>query len=287
MVQQGKGARLGIIAGNGTMPATVAEAACEAGRPVHVIAIQGAARPEIEAHPHTWVSFGEIGRVLKILKNEGCDDLVIIGGVQRPKLDELRFDFGALRNLPAILRLLAGGDNSILSGVVEFFEKKGFRVIGAHDIAPDLLATLGPMGKKRPSAQDQTDIGIGIRVIQALGDLDVGQAAVVARELVLAVEAVEGTDALLERCQKLTHRTGGRRGARAGVLVKCAKPGQERRVDLPAIGPKTVSSAAEAGLTGIALVAGDVLVAERQEVISEADARGLFVVGVEASAATS
>ena len=287
MAQQGNGARLGIIAGNGTMPMTVAEAAGEAGRPVHVIAIQGAARPEIEAHPHTWVSFGEIGRVLKILKSEGCSDLVIIGGVQRPKLDELRFDFGALRNLPAILRLLAGGDNSILSGVVEFFEQKGFRVIGAHDIAPDLLATMGPMGKRRPSAQDEADIAIGIRVIQALGDLDVGQAAVVARELVLAVEAVEGTDALLERCKQLTHRTGGRRGARAGVLVKCAKPGQERRIDLPAIGPKTVHSAAEAGLNGIALVAGDVLVAERPEVISEADARGLFVVGVEAPGTAS
>ena len=284
MAAQGKDAKIGIIAGNGTMPMTVAQAAVAAGRPVYAVAIQGAARQGIEEYPHTWVNFGEIGRVLKLLKREGCDDIVIIGGVQRPKLDELRFDFGALRNLPAILRCLVGGDNSILSGVVEFFEKKGFRVIGAHDIAPELLAAAGPLGKYRPSRRDQADIDIGIQVIQALGALDVGQAAVVAREHVLAVEAIEGTDALLERCGQLTHRTGGRRGARAGVLVKCAKPGQERRVDLPAIGPETVRRAAEAGLTGIALAAGDVLVAERADVISQADRDGLFVVGVEVSA---
>lgn len=284
MAAQGKDAKLGIIAGNGTMPMTVAQAAVAAGRPVYAVAIQGAARQGIEEYPHTWVNFGEIGRVLKLLKREGCEDIVIIGGVQRPKLDELRFDFGALRNLPAILRCLVGGDNSILSGVVEFFEKKGFRVIGAHDIAPELLAAAGPLGRHRPSRRDQTDIDIGIQVIQALGALDVGQAAVVAREHVLAVEAIEGTDALLERCGQLTHRTGGRRGARAGVLVKCAKPGQERRVDLPAIGPETVRRAAEAGLTGIALAAGEVLVAERSDVISQADRDGLFVVGVEVSA---
>ena len=275
MAAQGKGAKLGIIAGNGTMPMTVAQAAIAAGRPVYAVAIQGAARQGIEEYPHTWVNFGEIGRVLKLLKREGCEDIVIIGGVQRPKLDELRFDFGALRNLPAILRCLVGGDNSILSGVVEFFEKKGFRVIGAHDIAPELLAAAGPLGKHRPSRRDQTDIDIGIQVIEALGALDVGQAAVVAREHVLAVEAIEGTDALLERCGQLTHRTGGRRGA---------KPGQERRVDLPAIGPETGRRAAEAGLTGIALAAGEVLVAERADVISQADRDGLFVVGVEVSA---
>ena len=280
MADTSKSVRIGIIAGSGVMPISVANAAHAAGRPVHLIALEGAACQGVEAFPHTWVNIGEIGRILKILKKEQCDELVIIGGVRRPKMDDLRLDLGTLANLPALLSALVGGDNSVLSGIVEFFEKKGFHVVGAHDIAPDLLASDGPLSRKLPNKQDTADIAMAIDLIAAMGRFDVGQAAVVAHGHVLAVEAAEGTDALLERCASVKRWTPKRGKSRSGVLVKCAKPGQERRVDLPAIGPETVRRAREAHLNGIAIATGDVLIAERAGVIEEADKLGLFVVGV-------
>ena len=280
MAETAKSARIGIIAGSGMMPISVAEAARAAGRPVHLIALEDAAGPEVEAFPHTWVNIGEIGRTLKVLKKEQCKDLVIIGGVRRPKMGDLRMDFGALTNLPVLMSALVGGDNSVLSSIVEFFEKKGFCVVGAHDIAPELLASDGPLGRERPDNQDKADIDMAIDLIEAMGRFDVGQAVVVARGHVLAVEAAEGTDALLERCASIKRWNPERDDDRSGVLIKCAKPGQERRVDLPAIGPETIRRAREAQLNGIAIASGDVLIAERADVIAQADKSGLFVVGV-------
>jgi len=280
-----KSSCLGIIAGAGTMPLAVAEAARAAGRSVHVIAIEGAAEETVETYPHTWVNFGEIGLMLKALKKQNCGELVIIGGVRRPKLNDLRIDVGALANLPAILSALVGGDNSVLSGIVEFFESKGFHVVGAEEIAPGLIAGAGPLGKRRPSKQDLADIALAADLIKAMGRFDVGQAVVVSRGHVLAVEAAEGTDALLGRCKSVKRWTPKRGDGRSGVLVKCAKPGQERRVDLPAIGPETVRRSQEARLNGIAVAAADVLIADRKAVIGVANELGLFVYGVDPSTA--
>ena len=281
MAERANPSPLGIIAGSGAMPLAVATAARSVGRPVHLIAIKGTAEPGVESYPHTWVNLGQIGRMLRTLTQNGCRDLVIIGGVRRPKLEDLRLDWGTLANLPKILRSLVGGDNSVLSGIVEFFEGKGFHVMGAHEIAPDLVAQAGPLGRRKPAKQDLADIAMAVDLINTMGKFDVGQAVVVARGHVLAVEAAEGTDALLERCQtvKKWSPTGSR--SRAGVLVKCAKPGQERRVDLPAVGPQTIQLAADANLKGIAIAAGDVLIAERAETIAAADRLGLFVYGVD------
>ncbi len=287
MATTSKGARLGIIAGGGAMPIAVAQAARNAGRSVHMIAIEEAAGDDVGIWPHTWVKFGEIGRVLKILHQEGCEELVIIGGVRRPKLNDMRIDLGAIANLPAILSALVGGDNSVLSGFVDFFEKKGFRVVGAHEIAPELLASPGVLGRRKPRKQDTRDIALAAELIEAMGRYDVGQAVVVARGHVLAVEAAEGTDAMLERCQDLKKWTPKINDGRSGVLVKCAKPGQERRVDLPAIGPETVRWVYEARLNGIAVAAGDVLIAERDQLVKEADKKGLFVFGIELNDAPS
>ena len=275
---------LGIIAGGGTMPVAVATAARAAGRPVHVIAIEGAAADVIEPYPHTWVNFGQIGLLLKVLKRQNCQDVVIIGGVRRPKLADLRIDMGGIANAPSILRKLVGGDNSVLSGIVEFFEDKGFHVMGAHEIAPELVAQSGALGRRKPSKQDMVDINMAAELIEAMGKFDVGQAVVVARGHVLAVEAAEGTDALLERCQtvKKWSLRGGK--SQSGVLIKCAKPGQERRVDLPAIGPDTVRLARAANLRGIAIAAGDVLIAEREETIAEANRLGVFIYGIDPKA---
>jgi UDP-2,3-diacylglucosamine hydrolase len=270
---------LGIIAGRGPLPCVLAEAASARGLPLHIIGIRGEAREEIERFPHTWIKWGEIGKMFAALDKNGCGDLVIIGGVSRPDLANVRLDLGALKTLPFLLSLGKGGDDHVLSRIVRFFEDKGYRVHGAGDVAPNLLAGAGTLGGKAPSADDKADIAMGFKVVGALGRLDVGQAAVVVKGHVLAVEAAEGTDAMLARCAELRQSGRTRRHARAGVLVKAPKPGQEERVDLPTIGPETVRKAAAAGLAGIALAAGQVLMAERAATIEAANQNGLFLVG--------
>jgi UDP-2,3-diacylglucosamine hydrolase len=218
--------------------------------------------------------------MFRALDNNGCEDIVIIGGVNRPDFSNVRLDLGAIKTLPFILTLGKGGDDHVLSRVVRFFEQKGYRVHGAGDVAPQLLAGEGVLGRKTPSAEDNADIELALRVVGALGRLDVGQAAVVAKGYVLAVEAAEGTDAMLARCAELRASGKAGRRSRAGVLVKVPKPGQEERVDLPTIGPETVAKAASAGLAGVAIAAGRVLMAERDATIAAADEHGLFLLGV-------
>lgn len=272
---------LSIIAGGGVIPLSVAEAARARGRPLHIFGLTGAADPGIEKFPHDWINFGHIGKILSVAKTKNCTDVVIVGAVRRPQLKDLRFDFGGILNLPRLFGWTVGGDNSVLTGIIGFFESKGLRVIGAHEVAPDLIAGKAVFTKKKPGKTDYADIAIGLRVINALGALDVGQAAVVSHKYVLAVEAAEGTDMMLARCGNLNKwgKTAGRR--RSGVLVKCAKPGQERRIDLPAVGPETVRAAADAGLAGIAIAANDVLIVSREEFIQAADEMGLFVIGID------
>lgn len=277
---------LGILAGRGSLPVHVAKAAAAAGRPVHIVALKGMASEEVESFPHTWASIGQIGRMLTTFGKTGCRDIVIIGGATRPNFSELRVDLGTLVNLPTLLTARTGGDDNLLTRVIAFFEGKGLHVVGAHEIAPDLLAPMGALGKYEPTPEDLEDIETGLAVSMALGAHDVGQAVVVSRGHVLAVEAAEGTDAMLERCVGLKKWGIGRRKPRAGVLVKSAKPGQDRRIDLPSIGPETVRRAVDAHLAGIAVVAGDVLIAEREEVIRLANQNRLFVAGVPSRAAS-
>jgi DUF1009 family protein len=257
----------------------VADAAAARGLPLHIVGISGEASRAIELYPHTWVKWGEVGKLFTALDKHGCRDLVIIGAVTRPDLAHVKFDFGAIRNLPFLVSLGMGGDDHVLSGIVRFLEGKGYRVHGADDVAPELSAAEGVLGKLAPSADDRADVALGFEVVRALGALDVGQAAVVAKGYVVAVEAAEGTDAMLERCAEL-RRTGRARGrGLAGVLVKAPKPGQEERVDLPTIGPETVGRAAAARLAGIAIAAGQVLMVERAATIEAADLHGLFLLG--------
>lgn len=270
---------LGIIAGQGPLPRVLAEMAVAQGVPVHIVAIRGEAHEAVESFSHTWIKWGEIGKLFAALESNGCKDLVIIGGVNRPDFGNVRLDMGAIKTLPFLLSLAKGGDDHVLSRVVRFFEEKGYRVHGAGDVAPELLAQEGKLSTKAPSAEDVSDIEFAFNVVRALGRLDVGQCAVVARGRVLAVEAAEGTDAMLERCAEL-RRVGRTWGTRpAGVLVKAPKPGQEERVDMPTIGPKTVRLAAAAGLSGIAMAAGHVLMAERDATIKAANESKLFLFG--------
>ena len=267
---------LGVVACGGAMPLTVAEAARRQGRRVHVVAVAGLADPRIAAFPHDWVRLGQIGGLLGALKRAGCEEIVIIGSLRRPNIWKSGIDLGFIRHLPTILSMTRGGDDAILSRVVRFFETEGFKVRGAHEIAPALAAPQGPLGGLAPSADELQDIARGFALLRALAPFDVGQSVVVGRGHVLAVEAAEGTDAMLKRCGELRQWGGTRR---AGVLVKSPKDGQEMRIDMPVIGARTVEMVAKAGLAGIAVASGKVMIAEQAEMIALADRHGLFVIG--------
>ena len=277
---------LAVICGGGALPFAVADAVGKRGRRVVLFAIRGWADPQrVAAYSHHWASFGQFGWFCRVAQREGCRDVVLIGSVVRPAIWKIRPDFKTLRLLPRIVGLLRGGDNRLLKGVAVIFEEHGFRLVGAHEIAPDILMPEGLLGRERPTAGDQADIATALALLEATSPFDVGQAVVVADTRVLAIEAAEGTDRMLARIAEL--RQGGRiADARRGVLVKAAKRGQDRRVDLPSIGPRTVEGAARAGLAGIAVVSGSTIIAEAGLTGAAADRERLFVIGVRDELAT-
>lgn len=266
--------RLGIIAGAGDLPFLLVAACREQGRDYFVLGLRGHADPErIAEHPHDWIRVGSVGKGLDLLRRAGVEELVMAGHVRRPSLAELRPDARAAA-LAGRLGFARIGDDALLKGVIGELEREGFRLVGVDDVLGSLIGPEGVLGAHGPDDQASSDIRRGIAVARAVGALDVGQGAVVQEGIVLAVEAVEGTDAMLARCAALAREGPG------GVLVKVAKPGQERRADLPTIGSATVANAAEAGLRGIAYHAGASILVGREATIAEADRRGLFVVGV-------
>lgn len=268
---------LGIIAGSGGLPGRVIGSCRAAGREVFVLALEGEADPTALADvPHAWCRIGGAATGLDVLRAHGVGELVLVGGVRRPSLAALRPDWRAAKFL-ARVGYRALGDDGLLSAVVKELEREGFRIVGPDQLLGEAELPEGPLGRHRPDADALADIAHGIRLARAIGALDIGQAVVVQQGLVLGVEAIEGTDGLLRRC------AGLRRDGPGGVLVKTEKPGQEKRADRPTIGPRTVSLAAESGLSGIAAQAGATLIVDRAEVIRLADAAGLFVVGVRPS----
>jgi len=274
------GNTLGIIAGSGNLPLAVARTAQSAGRKVFVLALEGMANPdEVSPFPHGWASLGEVGKAIKLLKEAGCSELTMAGKVPRPEFSKLKLDTRGALALPRVIAAAMKGDDALHRTIMLIFEKEGMRVIGPAEAARDLLAPEGALGVHQPGKDDDADIVHGIRVALALGALDVGQAAVVCQGFVLAVEAAEGTDAMLTRVPLLPEAVRGTPQARRGVLVKAAKPHQERRMDLPAIGVRTVELIAESGLRGVAIEAGGALIVERAAVVSAADRLGVFVYG--------
>jgi DUF1009 family protein len=268
---------LGIIAGSGDLPRFLIEACRGAGRAVYVVALEGETDPQVVTGvPHAWCRIGAGAALLGALHTNGVRELVLAGGVKRPSLAALRPDWRAAKFI-ARVGYRALGDDGLLSAVVAELEREGFSVIGAHEVLDTAALLEGPLGNCRPDADASADIEQGFRLARAIGALDLGQAVVIQQGLVLGVEAIEGTDALIRRCAAL------RRSGPGGVLVKAEKPGQERRADRPTIGPQTVAVAAEGGLRGIAAEARATLVLDRDEVIRAADAAGLFVVGIRAS----
>lgn len=267
-------AKLGILAGSGELPLRVIEACRSADRPVFVLAFEDSCNETtVENVPHEWVRLGAAATAFRLLRENGVEELVMAGGVKRPSLKALRPDWRAMRFLARLgMRAFANfGDDALLRAVIAEVESEGFRIVGVDDILAELLAPAGVLGRHHPDKAAEADIRAGFAAARAHGARDLGQAVVVRGGEVFGVEDAAGTDALIRRC-------GGR--AAGGVLVKTAKPGQERRADLPAIGPGTVTAAAEAGLRGIAVEAGAALVLGRGALIEAADRAGIFVVGI-------
>lgn len=269
--------KLGVLAGGGMLPAAVAEAAKAQGRDVFVLAFEGQTDPAaVAGREHAWIRLGQAGEGFRLLRAAGVGEVCMIGPMRRPSLSELRPDWRAAQAL-ARIGARAFGDDGLLSGVVRELEAEGFAVVGADEILGGLRAREGAYGRRLPGEADLADIARAVEVLHALGACDVGQAVIVERGVVLGIEAAEGTDALVARCALL------RREAAGGVLVKLAKPRQERRVDLPTIGVATVEAVAGGGFAGLAVEAGRSLVVDAQGVAAAADRRGVFVIGITAT----
>lgn len=269
---------IGILAGNGSLPGEIARAITAGGGAVQIVAIDSAVDDDLSAFPLVHLGLGKIGAILAAFRSAGVEELVIVGGVSRPDLAKIRPDWGLVANLPRVVRLVfSGGDDGVLRVVVRFFESKGFTIVSPADLVPSLTVPAGSLTAATPTPDDIADILLGSSVVKALGTYDIGQAVIVCDGELLAIEAAEGTDRMLARVAASNHRSDGT-GPR-GVLVKRPKPGQEMRIDLPAIGPATVTRVAEAGLSGIAVLAGQALAAQRPQLLANARAANVFVYG--------
>lgn len=277
--------KLGLIAGGGALPLTLAERATAARRPLFVVRLKGFADAGLERFPGADIGLAELGRLFEALKRNGCEAVCFAGVVKRPDFAALKPDLRGMRSLPGAMAAARQGDDAILRFLVREFEREGFVVEGADEVDAALTLPSGSLGRRAMSDADAGDLRLAITVARELGRFDIGQSVVVAGGLVLAVEAQEGTDAMLRRCAELPAELRGSAVARLGVLVKWPKSIQERRVDLPTLGVATVEGAAAAGLAGIAGEAGGVLVLDRDAVIEAADRLGLFVEGVPPEAA--
>lgn len=276
------GSRVGIVAGSGSLPADVAEGLAAMGHQPFIVIIQGEADrlDRLSRFEHLTIVLEHGDRILGELRRKGIRHLVLAGGIgRRPNLWKLRLSWEAIRNLPKLIPAMSKGDDALLRRFVAYVESYGITIVAPHRVVPNLVAGHGVLTRSAPIAADLTDIEAALQAARAIGALDIGQGAIAIGGRAVALEGVEGTDGLLARLPDL--RNHGRIAhKKRGVLVKCSKPGQETRVDLPAIGPGTVTAAKAGGLAGIAVEAGASLILDHDETIRAADEAGLFIVGI-------
>lgn len=282
-----------IIAGGGALPAAVAAKLAAQGAEPFIVLLRGNADNEgadkggesaaLRRYPHQLFGITELAKFLQLMKAEKIHNLVLAGSVaQRPNLRDLRWDWPTLKTLPHIFAALRRGDDALLRAFIGVMEGYGFRVIGAHEIVPELLAPQSAaaaehfiLTKRRANKTEQADIAAAKEAARRLGELDIGQGAVAVGGRVVALEGAEGTDAMLERVAELRRR--GKIPPKGGALVKMKKPNQEMRADLPTIGPETILRLAGAGLTGLAVEAGGSFIIDEKKTVQLADKKKLFL----------
>ena len=275
---------IALIAGGGSLPVEIASRLAELGAKAIVLPIKGEANDDIVFAGHTVerIELEEFGSLISRLKRHRVTHVLMAGTVgRRPKLTAMRFHTGLIKAAKDVAWALARGDNDLLKAVIGHIEKNGITVVSAQDVLPELLTECGLVAGDHPNKRDFADMSAARAAAKSIGALDIGQAAIAVGGRAIALEGIEGTEGLLARMVDL--RDHGRlAGKSGGVLVKCAKPGQELRADLPAIGPQTIDAASRAGLAGIALEAGRSLILERPETLRRAAKVGVFIFGIEA-----
>lgn len=271
--------KLGVLAGGGFLPVRIAERCRADGIPYFVVVFENQGNPaDFSDHPHTVSRLGAAGGIIKTLRHEACDQLVMAGTIQRPSAKDVRPDLWGVKFL-AKTGAMALGDDGLVSALVKALESEGFEVIGADEVVPEYLVSKGILGDHQPGEELCNDITIAITAARALGQRDEGQAVAVCNAKVIAEEDSSGTDAMLKRLHEAQNV--------GGVMAKTLKPNQERRVDLPTIGVRTIENAHQAGLTGIVVEAGNAFFYEREDAIKRANSYGMFVVGVDAKGSWS
>lgn len=279
------GSGIGIIAGSGAFPFEIAEALQRAGETPFIIGLRGFVSRDEALHdlPHAFIDMLDPQKIIATLRANKIKRVVLAGGVSRPGPMALLSIYTFFRHREELRRIVSGGDDRILRGVIRLLEESGFSVIGVDEAAPELLAPHGAISSVSLPSHAASDIALGLSCLHDMGRYDLGQGVVVAEGRVLAMEGPEGTDAMLERVRLMQKNRRVILENKCAILVKAPKPAQDRRVDLPAIGPRTIKSAKAAGLAGIAVAAHDVVLVERKRLIREADAASLFVTGVQRS----
>ena len=269
---------LGIIAGEGEMPITVMKSAVLKKIPFVVLNIS---KRKIRRKSNIKVinlTVGEIGKGIDFLKKHKCQKIVFAGKPNRPKFSELKIDYKGLKYLPKIMSSLKIGDSAIFSSIINIFESQGFQVIAPQDIADDLVSKENFLTNKKPNKQDILDIKKGISIMKSIGKFDIGQAIIVSNGLTVAIEGIEGTDLLIKRSKILLDKLGSK-SKKQGVLVKLPKPTQDRRIDLPTIGTRTVKLCQKINISGIAIQSNGTIILEKTKTIKSANQKGLFLFG--------
>jgi DUF1009 family protein len=272
---------LAIVAGRGDLPRLIAEDCARRERTYRVVVFDGVALDWLDGHPVLRAAFEKPGRLFTELRAAGCGVVTFAGGLVRPALRPFGFDLKMLLLAPRVLRGLRAGDDSTLRMVAGIFEAEGFSVRAPHEILTDLVASAGVLTRTEPGTADRRDAERAAKIVAALGAADVGQAAVVAGGICLGLESIQGTDSLLEFVARTAAQV--RPAGARGVLFKGPKPGQDRRMDLPAIGPGTIEGAAAAGLAGVVVEADGVMILNLGATVAAADAAGLFLWAREAA----
>lgn len=272
--------RIALIAGNGRLPVEIMDELDQLRRHPLLVGIRGEVDPSLGERADAVFGYGQLGSLFGLLEAESIRHVVFAGGIaKRPDFNALKLDMVTLKDLPKVLRIVMGGDNSVLSKIAQYFAEKDVTVVGAHQVVPELLATNGIVCGKPVLKKVKSDVSLAFRAAKAIGGIDAGQAAIVEDGRVIALEGAEGTDAMIGRLDGL--RKSGRISAKpaTSILAKTMKPGQDMRADLPTIGPDTIRAAADAGIGGVVLEADRTFILEREKTIRLANSKGLFILG--------
>ncbi|MEE9272283.1 MAG: UDP-2,3-diacylglucosamine diphosphatase LpxI [Robiginitomaculum sp.] len=272
--------KIAVLAGGGALPHAVIQGAKHQDIPVFVAALSGFSNPEDFSVSGRSFGLAEFGGLIKVLKKEKCSHIVMAGNVSRPNFKSMKPDLQGLKILPGAIKAAKQGDDALLKYLVGAIESEGFFVLAPQDICVASLIGEGYLGQVKAKTAHQDDIDKAMDIARLIGGVDIGQGAVVCSGLVLAVEAQEGTDKMLERVARLDASIRGNQDTRCGVLAKCLKPEQEARVDLPTVGPKTIELVSRAGLAGIVLRAGQAFIMEKETCVSLVDKHGVFLLGL-------